>query len=175
MNLTALKDRMINYTPILWAVFVSIFVNTVVTVEWSHPYCNVQDSGPAHAAFGFPLPYTQWGGVSSMEYFFMPHIYVLNLTLIGFLTFAIIRKLISYNMLSSSLVLYIGLSVVGVVLASSMVFVEILKLFSIYAVFVPTIGDEIYGSPYFSYRPVGIDNIHYDCKPSEYWFGPIKN
>ena len=173
MSQRALRDKLISYAPVVWAIFVSIFINSMVTVEWSHPYCNDQHSGPAHAAFGFPLPYTQWGGVSSMEYLFMPHIYVLNLTLIGLWTFVVIKRIVNKIILSNS-ALHFGLWIGGIILAFSMVIIEIAKFFSVYAVFVTTIGDEIYNHPYFSYRPVGIDSIHYDCKPSEYWFGPIK-
>jgi hypothetical protein len=37
---------------------------------------------------------------------------------------------------------------------------------------VVSLGDDIY-HPYTAYRPVGISSAHYDCKPSEFWFGPI--
>ena len=52
------------------------------TVEWSFAYCSSQADGPASAVFGMPLPYIEWSGVSSMEYEFMPQVYVLNILLL---------------------------------------------------------------------------------------------
>jgi hypothetical protein len=57
-------DKEINYCSVVWALFIALFANGIVTVEWSHPYCNDQHSGLACAAFGFPLPFKQWSGVS---------------------------------------------------------------------------------------------------------------
>ena len=158
--------------PISWATFLAIFFNSVVTLEWSYPYCNNQDSGPAYAAFGLPLPYTQFGGVSSMEYLFMPLAYIVNVILLG-LIFFFSARFVMNKILKRSYLISAGLAVCGFVLASLSLFMEILITVSMYAIFVFSIGDDIY-HPYTSYRPVGISTTHYECKPSEFWFGPIK-
>ncbi|MDH5178091.1 MAG: hypothetical protein OEZ39_16420 [Gammaproteobacteria bacterium] len=169
----SLTNRITSTIPYAWAVFISIFINGMFTVEWSHPYCNKQDDGPGHAAFGFPLPYTEWAGASSMEYAFMPYAYLLNLAITGFLAFFVIKTFIKRKTVTINSILQYGLSIAGVTLAASMVFIEMLKFFSVYAVFVTALGDGTYNQAYFSYRPVGVSSIHYDCKPSEFWFGPI--
>lgn len=35
------------------------WIEKLVTLEWSYPYCSVMDNGEAAAVFGFPLPYQQ--------------------------------------------------------------------------------------------------------------------
>jgi hypothetical protein len=44
---------------------------------------NAEGTGPSGYAIGFPLPYAQPTGVTSMAYFFMPHIYALDVVLIS--------------------------------------------------------------------------------------------
>ena len=49
-----------------------------------------------------------------------------------------------------------------------------LSRFAILPVIFSPISDGRY-HPYTSYRPVGFSIMeHYDCKPSSFWFGPIK-
>ena len=63
----------------------------LVTLEWSLPYCMNPEDGPAHAAAGLPLPYETYGGVSSMEFAFMPHVYLANLAILSLLAYPIVR------------------------------------------------------------------------------------
>ena len=72
-----------NFAQMGWAIFLAILLNSLIAIEWSHPYCNILDNGPAQAAFGFPFPYMQWTGVSSIEYTYMPSAYVLNILILS--------------------------------------------------------------------------------------------
>lgn len=158
--------------PVFWAVFLTLFFNSFLSLEWSYPYCNNPDSGPAYAAFGLPLPYTQFSGVSSMEYLFMPLAYIINVIILGLLFYFSTRFVLN-KVFKHSYIIGIGLSVAGSALAILSLIMELLMAVSMYAVIVVSIGDDIY-HPYTSYRPVGIGTTHYDCKPSEFWFGAIK-
>ena len=42
-------------------------IDEAVHLEWSFPYCANMFDGPAYAFFGFPFPYIQFGGASSLE------------------------------------------------------------------------------------------------------------
>src|SRR6187399_2755691 len=71
----------------------SSLLEVLCTVEWSYPYCSNQDSGPAFAVTGMPLPYMHYSGVSSLEYLFMPHVYAANLFLLAALVYPVCRIL----------------------------------------------------------------------------------
>jgi hypothetical protein len=62
----------------------------IFSIEWSFPYCSSQSDGPASAVWGMPLPYVRWSTVSSMEYFWMPTILILNLALLFAVSFPFI-------------------------------------------------------------------------------------
>ena len=72
-----------------------VWIEGIVTVEWTYPYCTDPSDGPAYVALGMPLPYLMWNGVVSLEHNFMFHVYVLNLVLIGLLLFPLVRWLMS--------------------------------------------------------------------------------
>lgn len=157
--------------PALWTIFLAVVVNSIITVEWSFPYCNDPQDGPAHAAFGFPLPYTQYSGASSMEYLFMPTAYTFNMVFLFVVFFICARSLLA-AVSRFSHKWHHAISCIGLFLAIGAVSIELLKAGNIYAVAVQSIGDTYH--PYFSYRPVGVSSdMHYDCRPSEFWFGRI--
>jgi hypothetical protein len=58
------------------------WIEKLVTLEWAYPYCSVLDSGEAAAVLGFPLPYQQASIATSLTYFFIPWLYVVNLAAI---------------------------------------------------------------------------------------------
>jgi hypothetical protein len=66
------------WSSFLLALGIALCFGWLFTIEWSFPYCTTQQDGPAAAVFGMPLPYIRWGGVSSLEYDFMPLAYAFN-------------------------------------------------------------------------------------------------
>ena len=80
------------YAPILFTAGSVIWLESLITVEWTYPYCLDQTDGPAYAAQGFPLPFWMWNGVASLEYDFMPHVYVLNAVILFLLFYPVIRR-----------------------------------------------------------------------------------
>ena len=79
------------YAPILITAGTVIWIESLISVEWTYPYCLDQSDGPAYAAQGFPLPYWMWNGVASLEHDFMPHVYVLNAVFLFLLFYPVIR------------------------------------------------------------------------------------
>ena len=157
--------------PALWAIFLAVIVNSIITVEWSFPYCNDPQDGPAHAAFGFPLPYTQYSGVSSMAYLFMPAAYAFNMAFL-IIVFFLCARGVQLAVLRSSPRWNRIFFCIALVLAIGAVSIELLKAGTIYAFAVQSIGDTYH--PSLSYRPVGVSSdMQYDCRPSEFWFGRI--
>ena len=66
----------------LLALGLAAWFQEIFSIEWSFPYCSSQSDGPASAVWGMPLPYIRWSTVSSMEYFWMPSVLVLNILLL---------------------------------------------------------------------------------------------
>jgi hypothetical protein len=71
------------------------WIEKLVTLEWSYPYCNVLDDGPAGAVRGFPFPYQQASIVTSATDFFIPWLYVVNLAVIAGVVLLLLRPLVS--------------------------------------------------------------------------------
>jgi hypothetical protein len=160
----------VRWSPGLWAAPLTVIFTEFLTVEWSHPYCSaVQTEGPAYAAFGFPLPWQQFGGVSSLEYAVMPHVYVVDVLVTGLALFALLRP--GLRALTRFRWAARTVAVAGVVAALVAIGAQ---AFVSWATWVPvaTIADG-YPSRFRDYRPVGVSSPHYDCSPSEFWFGPV--
>ena len=81
------------YAPILFTAGFVFWLESLITVEWTYPYCLDQADGPAYAAQGFPLPFWMWNGVASLEYEFTPHVYVLNAVILFLLFYPVIRRI----------------------------------------------------------------------------------
>jgi hypothetical protein len=83
----------------LWELLAALgaawWIEKLVTLEWSYPYCSVLDDGPAGAVRGFPLPYQQASIVTSATDFFIPWLYVFNLAAIAGGVFLLLRPLAS--------------------------------------------------------------------------------
>src|SRR5215510_9147032 len=65
-----------------WAVSLSFILVGLVPFAWWHPYCDRMDDGPGYFAYGLPFPFRAFGGVSSLEYDFLPFAYLLDLVLV---------------------------------------------------------------------------------------------
>jgi hypothetical protein len=150
---------------------VAMTIDRVATVEWSVPYCNNPQDGPSSSAFGAPLPYERFGGVSSLEYAFAPHVYLLNIVLVSGLLFPPIRRaLLSLGRRRGRLGSRV-LTGAGVVLC-------LVNLAALYVALsaglwrpVADIARPPHDS-YMEFRPVGLAlDRHYECTPSTFWFG----
>jgi len=150
------------------AVGAAWWIEKLVTLEWSYPYCSVRDSGPAAAVFGFPLPYEQTSIVTSSTYFFIPWLYLLNLAAIAGGVFLLLRplasRLVTWNRLPNIL-----LGAAGTVLLMTAIAFEV-SMISM-GVWRPT--SSFSGSPRFSeLRPVAslVFRRQRECTASAFWF-----
>jgi hypothetical protein len=144
-------------------------LENVVSLEWSFPYCNRQEDGPASAVFGLPFPYERWSGATSLQYEFMPHLYALNLVLWLCLAWPLFRVLTRTRAVHR-----LRLVIVGALLCAAIVVWKTLVL--VEGAWQPV--RSITHAPYDAYgelRPVGIAlGRHYECTPSAFWFGTVQ-
>jgi hypothetical protein len=144
---------------------------TIFTIEWSFPYCSKQEDGPASAVFGMPLPYIRHSGVSSLEYFYMPSILILNLLILFVIAFPLVSWAVKRVASPDQTRRRSVMSVVGLVLLLSIGSWNIFLMQSgIYKISVSTIASGY--ETYSEFRPVrfSFKDLHYDCTPSNYWF-----
>jgi|GEM_PF-5990861 len=66
--------------------------NLLMDVQWWRPYCDHQDDGPGSYAIGLPFPFAEPTGASSMEFWWMPHVYALDTLILAALAFQITRR-----------------------------------------------------------------------------------
>lgn len=147
------------------------WLEAVFTIEWSFPYCTNQEDGLASAVFGMPLPYVRWSGVSSMEYIYMPSIFVVNIAILFAITFPVVTWAVN-RVASPDRSRRRGmLRVMGLALLLSVSAWNILLVQSgLYRLPVSTIASGY--ETYNEFRPVRFTfkDLHYDCTPSSYWF-----
>ena len=160
------------YTTILLTVGLVLWLEGMVTIEWSYPYCLSQSDGPAYAAYGMPLPYWMWNGVVSLEHDFMPHAYILNVIVLCLLTFPAIRWILNRVISPRLKWLRIVIGVVGCFLLLS--HVALMGFLISTGYYRPEISLGLRG--YYSYaefRPIRFGFIKSnaaDCTPSRFWF-----
>lgn len=166
--MSLMKNRL---PAILLTLGLVAWLQEIVTIEWSFPYCSDQADGPASAVFGMPLPYVRWSTVSSMEYLWMPAVLVLNL-LILFVVFyplvawavgALRRALINVRAADTAILL------VGAFLVVTFVGLNVFLISAgIYKVPVWSIAREG-RETYLDFRPVsvGLKKLRYDCTPMD--------
>ena len=160
------------YAPILLTAGLVVWLEGLITVEWTYPYCLDRSDGPAYAAQGMPLPYWMWNGVSSLEHDFMPHIYVLNIVLLSLLFFPIVRWIWIRIFRDRSTWIQAVFGAMGALLLFADLALTLLMVSSGY--FRPTTSLSLDG--YYSYnefRPVRIGLYRSnapDCTPSHFWF-----
>jgi hypothetical protein len=155
----------------VWTAALVLGANSVFPLEWSHPYCNNPTDGPAWAAYGLPLPYRQFSGVSSLTFNIMPHVLLLNILLLAALAYPIARmvdrRLARAGRVTSAVTAIPGILLLLLSLAT--LWLDVAFGFHIANTF--SAGYD----RYWSYRPIGISlgGHRTDCTPSEFWFGPI--
>lgn len=74
----------------LLAVGVAAALDLLLVVEWTYPYCEDPQDGPAAAFFGFPFPELR-GGASSLEFLFSPGLMVFDVALRAAVLYAVLR------------------------------------------------------------------------------------
>ena len=154
---------------LLAAVGAAGWIEKLVTLEWSYPYCSVRDSGAAAAVFGFPLPYEQASIVSSATSFFIPWLYVVNLAAIAGGVFLLLRPLASRLGALKPRGRKIIFGAAGTLLLLTAIAFDV-SVFSM-GVWRPT--SSFGGSPRFSeLRPVSliVFRRQRDCTASPFWF-----
>jgi hypothetical protein len=158
------------YLSLVAALILAAWLDLLVTVEWSYPYCMQPSDGSAYPATGFPLPYAVASQASSLEFLFMPHVLALNLLLIGAAVYPLVRFLNRAVVTGSTLR---RLKLVSLVVLGVGIFV--IRGWSLaFAHPVLSIGDGSY-LVYGDLRPVGIttsDVVHSKraCTASGFWF-----
>lgn len=159
-----------SYAALLTALALVLVLENFITLEWSLPYCSNPEDGPAYAAFGMPLPYITYSGVSSAEFLLMPHVYVFNIAALLLVLAPLVRYLSRQpqKRAPQSLVWFGAASTVVVCLVAGTFALELgigmLRT-------VDSIGIEGYGR-YQELRPVGFASgaTAERCTPSRFWF-----
>ncbi len=150
------------------------WIEQLVTVEWSYPYCSVRDDGPAAAVRGFPLPFEQASIVTSATDFFIPWLYGLNLLAIAGIVMLLLRPLSSRLGASRPRIRkFIFVPTAALLLATAIAF-EALALSM--GVWRPI--SSFSGSPRYSeLRPVAVHvgGRSQDCTASPFWFPDRSN
>ena len=168
--MTQRSNRLHHFAILLLTVGFICWLEAFFTLEWSSPYCTSQEDGPAYAAFGLPFPYLKYTGVSSLEYLFMPLAYLLNLALLSAILFPCLHwTLARISKVIQKKYLFI-LGIVGLLLLLSRVIVIGFLLNA--GLLRPTLSIGSAHEPYTDFRPVGLglQDGHYPCKPSRFWF-----
>jgi hypothetical protein len=156
-----------NVTAIAWSCLLVLLATSLVSLEWSFPYCNSPADGPAYAVYGFPLPYTQSSGTSSLEYKLMPLAWLFDAVVLGGLFFWIVRRALSQVRSRAALV---TLALVAGVPAMAWITLEAAWAWQYsFAEWVLTPDND---GGYADLRPVGVARVDADiCQPSRFWFG----
>ena len=154
---------------LVWSLALILGFNTLFPLEWTHPYCNNPTDGPAWAAYGLPLPYRRYSGVSSLAFDIMPHVLLLNVLVLAALAYPLmrwsVRRLSRCGKLTSVIAAVPGLLLLLLCLA--FLWFEFGTGFLVSSI---SAG----GDSYWAYRPVGISLMGSQkaCTPSEFWFSP---
>jgi hypothetical protein len=160
------------YAIILLTIGLVLWVEGLVTIEWSYPYCLSQADGPAYAAQGMPLPYWMWIGVVSLEHEFVPLVYILNVCVLCLLMFPAIRWVL-HRVISHRLKwLRSIIGAAGCLLLLSHVALTVLLVSTGY--YRPVTSLELEGYYHYTdFRPVrfGLKGSNAPvCTPSHFWF-----
>jgi len=145
-----------------WAVSLSFIFVELVPFTWWHPYCDRMDDGPGYFAYGLPFPFRAFSGVSSLEYNFLPFVYLLDLVLMMALllprTIFVARKVRAISRVGGY-----SLATVGTLLVVVLVWINALAISSNWVI--PSQTLDSVGDKYFSYRPWVVMRVlgHHPC------------
>lgn len=152
---------------ILFALIIAGLLQSIVTLEWSYPYCNNPQDGTAYPVYGFPFPYAMADQASSLNHLFMPHIFLLNLIVIAATFYPFVIQLLrGYSVTAKPRLL----TAVGIILFS--VFICLRGFLFAFGQPVITIADSYLSLK--SLRPVAIQLLdtprRQQCQASGFWF-----
>lgn len=154
---------------LLAAVGAAWWIEKLFTVEWAYPYCSVMDNGEAAAVLGFPLPYQQASIVTSVTYFFIPWLYVVNLAALAGGVLLLLRPLASRLEASNPRTRkFIVVPAAALLLVTAVAFEALVLSMGVWR---PT--SSFSGSPsYGELRPVAMRVLEHprNCTASPFWF-----
>ena len=149
-----------------------LWIENMVTVEWTYPYCLDRSDGPAYAAYGMPLAYVMWNGVVSLEHDFVPHVYILNIAVLCLISIPAMRWILNRVISLDSKLLRSVLGGVGCLLIASHVTLTALLVSGGFLRPARSLSHEGYYQ-HSELRPVRIGlyrSSAADCEPSPFWF-----
>ena len=145
-----------------WAVSLSFILVAFVPFAWWHPYCDRMDDGPGYFGYGLPFPFRAFSGVSSLEYNFLPSVYLLDLVLMMALflpkTILVARKVRAMSRFGAY-----SLATVGTLLVVVLVWINAWAISNHWVI--PSQALDSTGDKYFSYRPWIVMRVsgHHAC------------
>ena len=159
---------------LLGALGAAWWIEKLVTLEWSYPYCSVRDDGPAGAVRGFPLPYEQASIVSSATGFFIPWLYVVNLAALAGVIYLLLRPLASRLRASNPRSRkFIVVPAAALLLVTALALEMLFLSMDVWRPSPSLFSGEYSGDPRYSeLRPVTVRVLEHprDCTASPFWF-----
>jgi hypothetical protein len=146
------------------ALVLALAIENWVTIEWTWPTCNGGDNWVA--AYGLPLPYTQWSRFSSMEYAWVPEIFALNIGALAATLYALLSLLPAFPHDARIYGVVAVVALLGAILNLLMLSITMVQS-------VESLAHIEAGESMWDLRPVAVhfDGYRrYECTPSLYWF-----
>lgn len=140
-------SRLIKVSPVIWAVSVAVAVQLFAPEIWWHPDCNLAEPFNQSAAAGLPFPYVQ-RSVATSDFFYMPHIMLLNLTIVTALALPVTVFLVRRSVRARRA------QIVQAVASVIILITLFVPLFGVVLILEPTKSIASSYESYFDYRPV---------------------
>jgi hypothetical protein len=150
------------------ALAIALWVELFFTIGWTFAACTPVSGtnyGLGEASYGLPFPYFQWSTVSSMEYDWIPWIFVLNVALLTLAASPMARWL--SRRLRRPRWGWLGLTLLVAIIAVQAVRINTFLVFS---------TDRFRGGEFelafTDLRPTALyfGGGSYECTPSPFWF-----
>lgn len=141
--------------PLLLSVGLVLLCEMLVTLEWSSPLCTREYqswNGPISGAYGAPFPYLRWSMASSLEYYVMVRVYLINIGLLSLVFYPLVSWLVGRVKRPSLLARLgdVGAGLCGLVIAWRLFLVAL-------GLWIPSASIAFLGEErYTEFRPVGI-------------------
>jgi hypothetical protein len=163
------KAGLVGLLDMVTAVGAALWIEKMVILEWSYPYCSILDDGEAAAVFGFPLPYEQVYIAGSASSSFIPWLYAVNIAVISGSVLLLLRPL-AFRM--RALIPRLWNLASGATAAFLLITAIYLEVFALsIGVWSPTssFSENLY---YSQLRPVSVHVLRRprNCTASPFWF-----
>lgn len=139
----------VRLATLIWTLALAWIAVDAIPLAWWHPSCDSHGNGPAYFGQGFPLPFAQFTGVSSLEYFFLPWVYALDLALASAILFPLVGA-------ASRLIVVRSKTGFGILTAAGSALLVLLVAFMVWQLSAGLLRPARSLDPndsYFSYRP----------------------